>query len=186
MPSVTDIANMALTELGADLIADIGQATGHAKTCHVRYDGVRDEVLRAHPWACARRRFSLPARSEAPEYGFRFAYTLPTLPFCLRVIRLEDSGPWTVEGRLILTDAPAPLRGIYIARIDESDFDASLTRAVSLRLASSIAYRITQSAAMKQACDKMYEDALREARSVNAQESGWEEDAPSELLAARR
>lgn len=186
MASPTDIANMALIELGADVIADIGQSTGHAKFCAARYSDVRDEVLRAHPWECARRRFSLPARAERPEYGFLWAYTLPTDPPCLRVIRLEHTDlRWTVEGRLILTDAPAPLRGLYVAQVDEADWDASLTRAVALRLATAIAYRVTQSAAMRDSMDKAYREALREARSANAQETGWEIDPTSDLLASR-
>lgn len=185
MASITEISNMALTELGAEPISDIAEGRRNSKICEVRYPDIRDAVLRAHPWSCAKRLFEL-ASSGAPAYGFAFQYLMPTDPYCLRVLGLaEPRTPWKPMGRLILTDAPAPLRGTYVARIGEEDMDALLVQAIAMRLGAAIAYRLTNSQTQVERMFKLYELALREARSINAQEGLDEEDESSDFLAAR-
>lgn len=181
----TAIANIALTELGADLIADLGQNVNNAKVCLARYDDVRDAVLRDHPWNCAQFRFALPAMGERPAFGFAYQYALPTDPYCLRVLRLACDVPWKVEGRKILTDQAAPLRGLYVGRIGEDQMDALLAHAVGLRLGAAIAYRLTTSQSQVERMWQLYRDTLRSARSVDGQEGSPEAFADSALLDSR-
>lgn len=186
MADRTGIANMALSELGADLITDLDQVQAHAKACRARYDDVRDEVLRAHPWRCATIRFELPAMGERPLYGFGWQYAMPNDPYCLRVLNLADpSIRWTVEGRRILADAGAPLRGRYIGRIGEDLMDVQLVRAIAMRLGAAIAYRVTQSQSQVARLQRLYEDALAQARSINATEGTPEEEPEAEMILAR-
>ena len=186
MPSVTDIANIALSELGADLIMDIGENTRNAKICQARYPDVRDAVLRSHPWNCATSRFSVPAEGEVPAYGFGAQYPLPTSPYCLRIIELEDPGlRWKLEGRRILTDAVGPLRGLYIGRIGEDLMDALLVQSLAMRLGAAVAYRLTTSQTQVDRMTKLYRDMISEARSIDAQEGVPDEMPDSTILNAR-
>lgn len=186
MSSITAIANIALAELGADLILDTDDGTRNAKICKARYGDVRDAVLRSHPWNCATFRFSLPAEGTAPAFGFSAQYPLPTEPYCLRVLRLEDAAvTWKIEGRKILTDAGSPLRGLYIGRIGEDLYDALLTHAIAMRLGAAIAYRLTNSQTQVERMNRLFQETLREARSIDAQEGSPDDLAPSELLMSR-
>jgi len=186
MSSITAIANIALAELGADLIIDIDDGSRNAKICKARYPDVRDAVLRSHPWNCATFRFSLPAEGTAPAFGFSAQYPLPTEPYCLRVLQLENPAiKWKVEGRKILTNAGSPLRGLYIGLVGEDFYDALLTHAVAMRLGAAIAYRLTTSQTQVERMSKLFQDALREARSIDAQEGSPDDLADSELLVSR-
>jgi len=186
MASSTEICNIALISLGAAEINDINDGSKNAKTCLARYATARDAVLRSHPWNCATKRFSLPVGGAQPAFEFTYAYNLPTDPYCLRVYRLlEKNARFKVEGRQILTNVSAPLRGWYIGRIGEADMDALLSEAIGMKLAHLICYRVTTSAARTDEARKAYELALREARSVDAMEGTPEELPDSELLASR-
>ena len=92
MASVVDICNSALNMIGASNILALTEDSKAARICNQRYTFVRDSVFRSHPWNCLIRRVSLTPDSETPEFDFSHQYTLPTDPFCLRVLRLEDAG----------------------------------------------------------------------------------------------
>ncbi len=186
MATNTSIANIALMHLGADIITDISANTANARLCLTAYAQAKDKVLRSHPWNCATLRFQLPADGDAPLYGFAYAYSLPANPFCLRVLNVETgSYPWQVEGRKILTDMPAPLRGQYIARISEELFDAELAQALALELAATIAYRLTGSRSAADTMRQQADGALRDARSVDAFEASPPEAEDSEIYWVR-
>lgn len=187
MPSKVEVANAALTLLGADTVTALDQANDQARTINARFDAVRDSVLRAHPWNFALRRALLPAETAAPAWGFARQYRLPTDPYCLRVLRLEDtSATWKVEGRKLLTDGAAPLRISYIARIaDTMEWDALFAEAFAARLAAAIGKRLSSSARLQKDAWDLYAALIREARSIDAQEGTPEELGDGEFLEAR-
>ncbi len=172
MASWVQIANLALRRLGADRIASLTEDSENARAVNDVHETVRDAVLRLHPWNCALTRASLAADSTAPSWGYAFAYTLPTDPYCLRVWRLADSMlEYRVEGRKLLSDAGAPLQILYIARIANPElFDASLTVTLAAALAAEIAFRLTNSRTAEEAMHKWFEQSLARARSADAQE----------------
>ena len=86
MPSVVDICNEAMDLLGAATITSLTENSKEARLCNRRFETVRDHVLRAHPWNCAITRKELAKDSDAPAFGFNHQFTLPTDPFCLRVL----------------------------------------------------------------------------------------------------
>ena len=47
------VANMALSLLGADPIGDFDESSHNARTCKLWFTQVRDSLLRAHPWKFA-------------------------------------------------------------------------------------------------------------------------------------
>lgn len=176
MTSVVSIANRALDLLGADPIASLDDGSKPARLAARNFAPVRDAVLRSYPWNAASRRAVLPALAAAPAWGFARQFQLPEgpePPHCLRVWAVEggDRQPFRIEGRRLLTDAEAPLRLSYIARIeDPAAFDALLAEAIAARLAVYLAANLTESGSRVEAMTAYWRATLAEARQADAQE----------------
>ena len=182
MPSVVDICNEAMDLLGAATIASLTENSKEARLCNRRYETVRDAVLRAHPWNAAIRRADLARDSSAPAFGFKYQYTLPTDPYCLRVLSFWNSNVdneltpydsqvmFKIEGRKILSNEDA-CKIIYVARVtDTEQYDALLSSTIAHKLASETAYAITGSNSIAQQMFSLYEARIREARAMDAME----------------
>ena len=168
--------------LGAATITALTENSKEARLCNRRFATVRDATLRSHPWNCAIERAELAADSTAPSFGFANQFTLPTDPFCLRVLSFFTSNVdaeispydsqvmFKIEGRKILSDE-ATCRIVYLARVtDTEQFDSLLSNAIAYRLASETAYAITGSTTVAQSMYSMYEQKVKEARAMDALE----------------
>lgn len=171
MSSAVAICSDALRQLGDDPITSLTDDSTRARLCNAFYEPMRDAVLRAYPWNFAITRQVLAQLVTTPAYGFSFEYQLPTDPYCLRVLNVDDTGlAFKIEGRKLLTDASS-VSIKYIARItDEAQFDVLFIDALSVRLASRLAYPVTGSASLTDVFFAKYKDVLSEARSIDAQE----------------
>ena len=150
--------------------------------CNGNFDDVRDAVLRSHPWNVAITRKNLAADSATPAFGFSFQFTLPTDPFCLRVLSFWNSNVnnevaaydsnvmFKIEGRKILSNEDT-CNIIYIGRVtDTEQYDSLLNKAISARLAAEIAYNITGSNSVASNMLTIYEARLKEAKGVDSME----------------
>lgn len=182
MPSVVDICNEAMDLLGAATITSLTQNSKEARLCNRNYELVRDAVLRAHPWNVAVTRAALPQDTAAPAFGFTYQFTLPTSPYCLRVLSFWDSlvdneiaaydsnVMYKIEGRKILSNQ-GTCKIIYIGRVEDTEqFDSLLTSTIAHRLAAETGYAITGSSTVAQGMQALYEQRLREAKSIDAME----------------
>jgi len=180
MPSVVDICNEAMDLLGAATITSLTENSKEARLCNRRFETVRDAVLRAHNWNVAIVRKQLAKDSDSPAFGFTNQFTLPTDPYCLRVISLHTANvdneisPYDVqsmfkiEGRKVLTDE-GTCRIIYVGRItDTEQYDSLLSSTIAHKLASETAYAITGSTTVAQQIFQLYQQRLSEARSMDA------------------
>jgi hypothetical protein len=180
MASVVDICNEAMDLLGAATITSLAENSKEARLCNRRFETVRDTVLRSHPWNVAITRKQLAKDSEVPAFGFLSQFTLPSDPYCLRVMSLHTSNVdneiapydtqsmFKIEGRKVLTDEDS-CRIIYIARVEDTEqYDASLSNAIAYRLAAETSYAITGSTSVSQQMFALFESRLREARSMDA------------------
>ena len=180
MPSVVDICNEAMDLLGAATITSLTENSKEARLCNRNFDKVRDTVLRAHNWNIAVTRKQLAKDADSPAFGFTNQFTLPTDPYCLRVISLHTANvdneisPYDVqamfkiEGRKVLTDE-GTCRIIYIGRItDTEQYDSLLSSTVAYKLAAETAYAITGSTTVSQQMFALYDRSLGEARSMDA------------------
>lgn len=197
MPSVVDICNEAMDLLGAATIASLTENSKEARLCNRRFDTVRDAVLRSHPWNVAITRASLAKDATAPAFGFASQFTLPTNPYCLRVISFWNSSVnnevaaydsnvmYKIEGRKVLSNEGS-CSITYISRVtDTEQYDSLLSSAIAHRLASETAYAITGSNSVSQAMQAMYEARLREAKSIDAMEGYPEQPQADEYINIR-
>jgi hypothetical protein len=171
MASEVEIINSALNMIGASNIISRGEDSKSARVTNQRFDAVRDAVFRAHPWNCLVTRVTLAADSTAPTFTWANAFTLPTDPYCLRVLRLDYLDiEFRVEGRKIVCDE-STVNLMYLGRVtDPNEWDTLLHEAIAARLAADISFALVQSTSLTQGMFALYEQKLSEARFVDASE----------------
>ena len=176
---------MALARLGAARISSISDSNPNAVLAAELWPNVRDGVLRDHEWSVAIGRRQLAAVADENLTPYDYGYQLPADPYCLRVLNLIDlesttytnlrpeAVPYEIEGRVLWTDvSPCGIR--YIKRVEDvSDYDPLLVDAMSLRLAASMAFKVTQSGEIEMKMLNLYSAVLLRAQGWNAEEK-WE------------
>lgn len=176
MASKVDIANAALILYGEAVISSLTEDNEAAITMNLRFDSIRDAVLRAHPWNFAVKRQKLSKLATAPAFGFSNAYQLPS--DFLRLLNFNNltQDHYRMENhegsRAILTDSgDANLR--YIFRItDTTKYDALFVECLAARLAADTVFKITNADAtnLEKKLWGRYTDKKEEARSIDGQE----------------
>ena len=171
MASVVDICNSALNQIGASNIIALTEDSKAARLCNQRYDFVRDATFRAHPWNSLTTRVALAPDTATPVFEFTQQFTLPTDPFCLRVLGLSDANIlYRVEGRKLLCNE-STIQMIYIARVtDVNEYDTLLIETLAAALAADLAYPLVGSSALGANMCSLYQTKLTEARFVDATE----------------
>ncbi len=170
MPSVTDIANRALSRVGDNRILALTEDTPQARAVNEAWEMIRDEVLRAHPWGSCQARVQLAKEATGPDFEYDNQYPLP--PDCVTVNELYGTDlPWVVEGRKVLTDAGPPLNARYTKReTDANKYDPLLSSALASRLAAEVVEELTQSNTKGDTQFKLYQQILRVAKRSDGQE----------------
>lgn len=183
--SEADICNAALYKVGGARIIALTDNSREAKLCKDIYPKARSRLLRSHPWGFATLRVALPALLIKPEFGYGKAYQLPT--DCLRVFKVEDDEvyPWEVEGKTIVTDNPS-CKIKYVKNITDvsaypDDFGDALAGAIAVELS----YALTSDNATRREVAAFAQNALRMARTSNAQEGAGERFYADEWLNSR-
>lgn len=187
MPELADysevgVANLALHMMGRgamlNALTDDSQA---ARVMRHAFPYARDATIRAFPWNFAKARATISANATAPDFEFSHAFDLPTDPFCLRVLRVDemDAHNWRVEGRQILCNDAGPIKIKFLKRVtDFMQAEPLFVTTLATRLAAETATSLTESAAKAQDLLRAYQLKLREARAVNSQE-GQPDDFPT-------
>lgn len=147
--STVALCNLALTRLGSERIASITETSKPAILCNQYLQQSIDDVIRSFQWKCATSRGQLASLDIDDNYTpYTYAYQMPN--DCLRLIALLDDGfepssyEYVIEGRRIYTDlTPAYCR--YMKRPESViEIDSHVIDAVSSKLASNIAFSLTQ------------------------------------------
>lgn len=171
------ICATALLELGSRPINSFDEDTEGARLCANLYQGVRDDMLRQHPWNFAKARVKLSPLKEAPEFGYTHAFQLPA--DYLRLIEVNGirayegvgfpPGYALENGKILCNSASLNLR--YIFRNDQpNEWDSAFTRAMILAMKKTLAYAITRDQAAVANASQEWAVALRLAKQVNGME----------------
>lgn len=169
MASIVDICNLALTKLGQIRITSLSDNNKAARACNLYFPYARDFVLRAHNWNCVTTRVQLAPLSTTPAFDFAYEYQQPS--DCIKVVEVDTSYPWMVEGRKILTDQGTTLDIRYQKREeDPNQYDSLLTATIAARLAYELAEELTQSNTKKDEAMQDFQISLSEARLRDSQE----------------
>ena len=138
------LCNRALMLIGAEPIQSLQDSGIASQNLNVILPDAVQEVLCYHPYRCARKRTSLAPLVDAPSFGFKFAYQLPS-DFCGLVEVYSDDVLLTKEdyqreGDTILSDAEE-MNIIYIALPDSPK---TLTPPVQSAIVYLIAYKMAE------------------------------------------
>lgn len=144
MVSKTQIANQALSRLGAQRITDFLDQTVEAKAINAIYDLVVEDVISMGPWQSAKKRVTLAQVSTVPTFGFSFAYQLPV--DCIKVLRINECRlgdiRFQIENNLLMTDESS-VAIMYLRRITESaEYDSYLRQAITWQLCYELSYLV--------------------------------------------
>lgn len=171
MASIVDICNSALNQIGASNIISLTEDSKAARLCNQRYTFVRDSVFRSHPWNCLTTRATLAPDTATPAFEFSKQFTLPTNPFCLRVLQLSNTDIlYKIEGRKLLCNESS-IEMIYVGRVEDGNqYDMLLIEALAAAMAADLAYPLVGSSALGANMYQLYQNKLTEARFVDATE----------------
>ena len=175
MASKVDLANEALLLLGSNTITSFTDNDSNAVLVNRFFPSERDAVLRSHRWNCAITTANIASLADTPIIDWEYKFTLPTDPYCLRVldvrtvtgdIRLDHE----IHGRELLTEE-STVDITYIQRLeDTTQFDSLLYQALVFRMAWKLAFPIMRSHTVMGQMGQMYEAVVREARTIDSQE----------------
>ena len=204
MASEVEIANRALSKLGENRITSMDDATKPARAMKARFALLRDAELAAYAWRFAVTRVNLASSVAVPEWGFSTIYTRPVddlrplrvngawVDFRTIGVQYEATGfssgapMYQIIGGDIHTNLSAPLEYEYIRKEDNTGlWDALFVEALACRLAVDAAEELTQSTAKTEIVMRQYQDALSQARRVNALYSQPRRKASGSFMQAR-
>jgi hypothetical protein len=173
MASKIEIMNLALLQLGDEIIMSLDEDTKAARTMKVLWDATLREVLEDHTWGFARKRASLGLLGSAPTYQWDYAYKLPS--DYIRMVTMgeyTDEYLWSIEGeKLVTNELGANI--LYISYIsDTTKFSPKFVSALACLLAARAADSIAglDSGKKKEALSA-YEKVLMDAETVDTQNS---------------
>lgn len=179
MSSPVTICNSALIHAGDELIVSLTEDNKRARFCNHQYPIVRDELLESHYWNFAMARADLAELPGNPVFGFNKAFQLPA--DCLRVKSTHEvNARFKIEGRTLLTNLDT-VSILYISNLtDEANFSRVFREALATRLASVIAFGLSQKVSLSQELYRKHLQYLKDARSIDGQE-GDQDDLQADV-----
>lgn len=177
MSDQVSITNSALIKIGAQPIMSLGDDSKEARLASIRFEEVKNTVLRMHPWNFAVKRVITSPTTDTPAFGYTFYHQVPS--DSLRILAInpgfkalsqEDGLEYRLEGRLIATDSDT-LEIKYIGKVDDLTLlDSVCSEAIALYLAWDLAYPIVQDLKLKASIKSDFDLFLRKAKGTDAQE----------------
>jgi hypothetical protein len=172
---------MALDLLIEAPINSLADNTKPARLLSRHFDITRQAELTKHAWSFAIFRGELEGlESEAIPAGTTYSYAYNMPENALRILPITDTGeahgvsiPWKLEGTTLLVDQSGPLLVRYIGNLtDPADWNPLFTEALAARLAMKVALPLTNKPTSFQAAQNAYNEAIADARRINAIEVG--------------
>jgi hypothetical protein len=180
--SSLDICNSALHKLGATRISSLSGSEKAAIILNDRYDTLRKEVLRSHPWNFAIAYVSLAPTVNTPVWDkWKNEFVIPS--DVLRVLETDVDDyntDWEIgynaDGNKVIFTNTNTLKIKYIKDVTNTTrFAPDFEEALAFRIAADIAYAIVQSTTVQQNMFQLYEKSVALARSFDSQENALDE-----------
>lgn len=192
--SPTDVANLALAEIGAKRIQDLeSDSSTEAVACRLHFEHCRNTLLRRHPWSFAEKSQELTQDANPPANDAEWdaAWILP-VDF-IRLIRIPGDGPnaprdrFGLSGKRLLTRGLDEVHLVYITNeTPVPEWDDLFVDALRFKLASEIAEDLTGSPQRADsALTKLEQLALPDAALADAQEVASGENRTPAMQAAQ-
>jgi hypothetical protein len=174
----TMIANMAFSFLKVDAVTNIDPPDVNSKAAKLAsrwYDECRRECLSETIWDFAKRRVTLAAAGTPPafgHYGQRFLLPADYIRVAFIGDETNPETDYEIEEGYILSNLAAPLPLAYI--FDQEDiikFSPKFNSLLAKNMARKMAYDLTGNRTMVEQMNADYENALSEAKGLDAQQN---------------
>lgn len=173
-----EICNSALQRMGIEPFGDFDEDSVQARLANTTYAGIRDAVMREHPWNFATFHVQLTLTTlPTGVWNWDFAYNLP--PDNLRILVVEGQSSseidnWTISDDLLLTglSGAATLNVRHIKRIIAVEkYDASFIEALQERLQFEWSERLIKATTFMERKAEVSQVKLGTSRSMDSAES---------------
>ncbi len=200
MYTALQVCNLALAKVGNEAsqitslpATESSEFSKEANLCNKFYKVALAEVLRAHPWNCAKRRAALVLKSTTPTFGFSYQFNLPA--DCLKPLEVSPeqrewrslrlNTEWFIEGRCVLSNFDQ-LYMLYVSTMDDlSNADPLFISALYTNLAIKLCYPLTENRLLvKDLMDEYMNMIMPEAKRANTVEGNAFPAIDSEWLEA--
>lgn len=194
MTTEIQIANIALSWMGQNLINSLNDTQNEAKVMKANFDTSRDKVVADHAWTFALRREILAPLTDQPAFGGGNQFEIPS--DVLRVFRVYrasgnlqtinlQQARWVREGNVIIAPE-AVIWAHFIVRVTNSGlFNATFAHAVAARLAADTAMTFTENRALADNMEEKYMMKLADAVYADGSQGRTEVLRSSKLTGVR-
>lgn len=180
-----DICNAALIKLGQEPITALTDNNKRARLLNTNYERIKRKLLRRHPWSFAKVRVTLSPEVTTPIYQYSTEYILPNDFIRLHALQY-NTYEHAIEGNKLLYNGGGDINLVYIADVDETNFDSLFEDLLAQTLADEICISLTADQNLKAEIRQELEYLINETRSTNAQVRGTPQDVEADdLLIAR-
>lgn len=195
MATEIEIANQALSMVGADTITDFSDLQREAVLCKQLYSLARNHVLSAARWSFLSARTTLSPSVDSPAFGFRNAFEIPgDILEIYEVFDQDKYNPdlventlyWQREGDYILADADLIYVKYKSKKTDPSEFSDSFIQALSAYLAHQLSIPIAQNTGMSENYYALYERTMKDAANTDSLQGRTRKFRASKLVNVRR
>jgi hypothetical protein len=179
MSTKTEICNIALGLIGANLVIDVdADDSTEARLCRINYLPAKLATLESQEWSFAIRRFNPSLDAAVPLYGWGNQFTVP--PDIIRVISCDNPKSvyiidqaglepeqinWDFENGKILANVDVVYARGITQDVNEGDFSPAFVQAFAARIAMMVAIPLTQSQQLFQNAGGLYAGFLKEAKT---------------------
>jgi len=201
VPSIVDICNLALSQIGAtERIGSLTEGSKASKACALTYEHSRDAALSATDWPFCLRRATLALIEAAPSPEWAYRYALPkdcvTCRYIETTIRRsmvphDQQIPFQLESSedglfvTLMTDLPDAVLAYTTNLQGVGTWPPMFTRLVVKVLASDLAMAMTTDRNIRSDAEKIAYMALLSARAVVFNERTPDPDQDPETIQAR-
>lgn len=182
MPGETELANHALSLIGATRIEDLTEGTDKANTVNNIYTALRDSLIRKGNWDWATKRVKLARSSTAPAFEYDYAYPLEHDWLRTVAVHGNDAGYGTIDYRtefvgtqrcIVTSSENVYMR--YICRVTDAGlFSADFYTALVVALARDLSIPIASSNTMRKEYKDDAKRSIAAARSTDSIDSSPE------------
>jgi hypothetical protein len=185
MQTELDIANAALSIIGADSIMSFSDATKSAREAKKHYHMSRRAVLRMHMWNFATQRVVLAPLATTPAFDYDYEHQLPADFLRVCIVNNGDEEFRAENGKLLINNTVVYLKYIYNCE-NAALFDVLFAESLAQYLAWKISYPITQSDSVKQEAWNSFRSILPIARFTDATDGPQLQIAADDIFESRK
>ena len=195
MATEVEIANIALSWLGQNVINSLNDNQNEAKIMKANYKTSRDKLLSDHAWTFATRRETLAPVADLPAFGGQSKFLIPS--DVLRVQRVYratntsqgdqfQNANWVREGQYIIANESTVWCHFIFRNTNSDQYSPGFVHALAARLAADTAMVFTENRVLFEQMEALADQKLGDALYSEGSQGRTEVIRSTRLTGARK